>query len=58
MAQRQGPPSDNTTFFGLHLYLTGKSFKILLSARGPAQFKSGPGLTCLVSVTIYCTIFQ
>ena len=29
-----------------------------LSARGPAQFKSGPEITCLVSVTIYCAIFQ
>ena len=29
-----------------------------LSARGPTQYKSGPGITCLVSVTIYRIIFQ
>ena len=32
--------------------------KNFLSARGPAQCKSGPGITCLVSVTIYWTIFR
>ena len=26
--------------------------------QGPAQCKSGPAITWLVSVTIYCTIFQ
>ena len=48
-------PSDDRTFFGLHLYLAGRCCKNPLSARDPAQCKSGPGL---VSVTIYCTIFQ
>ena len=48
-------PSDGKTFFGLHLYLPEKCCKNSLSARGPVQCKSGPGITCLVSVTIYFT---
>ena len=48
-------PSDGTTFFVLRLYLPGRCCKNSLSARGPAQCKSGPGITCLVSITIYCT---
>ena len=48
-------PSDGKTFFGLHLYLPGRCCKNSLSARGHAQCKSGPGITCLVSITIYCT---
>ena len=48
-------PSDGKTFFGLHLYLPGRCCKNSLSARGPAHCKSGPGITCLVSVTIYFT---
>ena len=47
--------SDGKTFFGLHLYLPEKCCKNSLSARGPVQCKSGPGITCLVSVTIYFT---
>ena len=45
-------------FFGLHLRLAGRCCKNPLSARNPAQCKCGRGMTCLVSVTIYCTIFQ
>ena len=48
-------PSDGKTSFGLHLYLPGRCCKNSLSARSPAQCKSGPGITCLVSITIYCT---
>ena len=44
------PPSDATasdsrTFFGIHLYLAGRCGKNPLSARGPVQCKSGPGIT-------------
>ena len=28
------------------------------SSKGPAQCKSGPGVTWLAGVTIYCTIFH
>ena len=57
------PPSDATasdsiTLFGLHLYSAGRCYKNPLSARGPAQCKSGLGITCLVNIIIYCTIFQ
>ena len=47
--------SDGKTFFGLHLYLPGRCCKNPLSTKGPTQSKSGPGITCLVSVTIYFT---
>ena len=50
--------SDSRTFFGLHLYLAGRCCKNFQRARGTAQCISGPGTTCLVSVTIYCTIFH
>ena len=51
------PRSDNETFLGLHLYLTG-CCKNPQSPRDPAQPKSGPEITWLVNVTIYCTMFQ
>ena len=50
--------SDSRTFFGLHLHLAERCCKNLISARDPAQYKSSLGITCLVSVAIYCTIFQ
>ena len=51
-----GPgPQMVELFFGLCLYLPGRCCKNFLSAKGHAQGKSGPGITCLVSVTIYCT---
>ena len=50
--------SDSRTFFGLHLYLAGRCCKNPLSARGSAQCKPGPRITCFVRVTIYCTIFE
>ena len=34
---------DETFFFGLHLYMAGRSRENLQSAKGPAQRKSGPG---------------
>ena len=46
-------PSDGKTFFGLHLYLAGRCSKNSLYCR--KQCKSSPGITCLASVTIYCT---
>ena len=49
----RSPGSDSRTFFGLHLYLATRCCKNHLSARGLAQCKSGPGITCLVSVTKY-----
>ena len=45
-------------FLGIHLYLAGSCCKNALSARGSALCKSGPEIACLVSVTIYCTIFS
>ena len=54
----RGPRSDSGTFFGPHLYLEERRCENPLSARGPAQCKSGPGITCLVTVTIYCSIFH
>ena len=50
--------SDGETFFFLHLYLAERSCKNPQSVRGPARCKSGPAITWLVSVNIYCTIFQ
>ena len=50
--------SNLETFYGLHLHLAERCCENLQSARGPARFKSGPAITWLVSVTIYCTIFQ
>ena len=50
------PRSDRKTFFGLHLYFPGRCRKNPLSARGPAQCKSGPEITCLVSVMYYFSI--
>ena len=47
--------TGGTTFFGLHLYLPEDVAKIPYIAGGNAQCKSGPEITCLVSVTIYCT---
>ena len=46
------------TFYGLHLHLAETSCVNLQSARGPARCKSGSAIIWLVSVTIYCTIFQ
>ena len=45
-------------FFGFHLHLAERCCKNLQSARGLARCKSGPAITWLVDVTIYCTIFQ
>ena len=50
--------SNLKTFYGLHLHLVERCCENLQSARGPARCKSGPAITWLVSVTIYCTIFQ
>ena len=50
--------SDSRTCFGRHLYLAGRCCKNPQSARGPTQCKSGPEIACLVSVIIYCSIFQ
>ena len=50
--------SDSKISYGLHLHLAGRCCKNPLNARDPAQCKSDPGITCLVSVTIYCTMFQ
>ena len=60
MTQYQlGAPSWNRkAFFSLHLHLAERCCKNLPRARGPARCKSGPAITWLVSVTIYCTIFQ
>ena len=41
-----------------HPCLAGRSCESLQSARGPARCNTGPAITWLVSVTIYCTIFQ
>ena len=49
--------SDGETFF-FHLHLAGRSCENPQSARDPARCKSGPAITQLVGVTIYCTIFQ
>ena len=54
----KAPRSDRRTFFGLHLHLVGRCCKNPLSARGPAQCKFCPGITCLVNVAIYRTVFQ
>ena len=56
--QLVAPRSNRNIFFGLHLYLAERCCKNLQSARGLAQCKSGPAITWLVDVTIYCTIFQ
>ena len=50
--------SNLKTFYGLHLYLAERCCKNLQSAKGPTPCKSGPAITWLVGVTIYCTIFQ
>ena len=50
--------SDGTTFFGLHLYLAGRCCDNSQSTRGPVQYKFGSGMTWLVCVTIFCSIFQ
>ena len=54
----KAPCSDSRTFFGLHLSLAARCCKNLLRASGPEQSKSGSGITCLVSVTIFCIIFS
>ena len=62
---RGAPPSDGKTFFGLHLYLAGRCCKIPQVPGAPhnvnpAQVSRlvGETNTCLVGVTIYCTILQ
>ena len=59
MTQYQlGAPRPNCkSFFGLHLYLAERCCENFQSARDPARCKSGPAITWLVGVTIYCTIF-
>ena len=54
-----GPRAQMVRLFFLSSPIFGR--KILLnpqSARGPARCKSGPEITWLVGITIYCTIFQ
>ena len=59
MALCQAPPSDSRTFFGLHLYVApGRCFKNPIIARDSAQLKSGPGITCLVSVITTIPFFN
>ena len=50
--------SDGETFFYLLLYLAGKSCENLQNARGQARCKSGPAITRLLGIAVYCTIFQ
>ena len=50
--------SDGRTFFGLHLYSAGRCYKNPISARGPAQCKYGPGMTCLAVVESSRTHFE
>ena len=50
--------SNLNTFYGLYLHWAVRCCENLQSARGPARCKSGPAITWLVRVTIYCTIFQ
>ena len=52
------PRSNRKTFFDLPPYLAERSCKNPLSARDPARCKSGPAITWLISVAIYCTIFN
>ena len=53
-----GPRAQMVRLFFLHLYLAGRACENPQSARGLARRKSGPAITWLVGVTIYCTIFQ
>ena len=50
--------SNLKTFYGLHLHLAERCWENLQSVKNPARCKSGPAITWLVSVTIYCAIFQ
>ena len=52
--------SSLKTFYGLHLpvYLAERRSENLQSAGAQLDENSGPAITWLESVTIYCTIFQ
>ena len=52
------PIWNRKIFFDLQVYITKRRCENLQSARGLARCKSGPAITWLVDVTIYCTIFQ
>ena len=59
MAQYQlGASAQIVTFFSLPLHLAESSCKNPQSAGGPVRCKTGPEITRLVGVTIYCTVFQ
>ena len=54
----EAPRLDYKAFFWSLPVFGRKRSQNPQSARGPAQCKSGPGITWLVSVTIYGTVFQ
>ena len=62
---REALRSDGKTFFGLHLYLAGRSCEIPQVPEtplnvNPAQVRRLVGVTnaWLVGITIYCTLLQ
>ena len=51
-------PRSDCDFFWSSPILAGRCYKNPQSARGPLQCKSGPKITWLVNVTIYCIFFN
>ena len=52
------PRSNRKTFFGLPLYLAENFTKIPKVPGAQCDVKSGPAITLVIRVTIYCTIFN